>query len=946
MAVVMPSNKTLKINVGKNPELAQLFSGDEDPEAIFTDQREIGHGSFGAVYYARHKSTNEVVAIKKMNFTGKQATEKWQDILREVKFLRQCKHDNCIHYKGGYLKDQTCWLVMEYCLGSASDIIEVHKAPLEESEIRAIIHGALCGLAYLHRNCRIHRDIKAGNVLLTESGLVKLADFGSASSRSPANSFVGTPFWMAPEVILAMDEGVYDGKVDIWSLGITCVELAERKPPLFHMNAMSALYHIAQNDPPKLQPSELWSEALESFVVTCLKKEPEDRPTADELLKHEFVSVAHGDILYQLVQRTKEAVRQLDHQNYRRLKKMLMSGSAIEEGEACIVEEGEIESEPPSDAGNEESGVGTSPSPSPTHDDEGQAGSSLHPSMRKKRASDAGMVKVASSAAQANHTQNSKVARAEKTALGRTQSAAAAVSIQRKEDEPTASLTSKEKAEQVARKVSGSGDGFSTLRSHAMVSKEAEEWQIQSELREQMQGYKRMRQQHKGQMQALESRHKAELAAHFRSQDKELEALWSTYEREMEKVASKHRVELEQKTKQESHEERKFLKSMKEKHDADMKQFLSQQKADYRGTKALFRKHLEENTELSNSQRKQLLEDRKRELQGQLKASEEEHMQILKTIVQHDNVDFKQVLLQQRHSIEKALLQEELNLMQVHKDHSQEMMRRHLSNTIELQYQQLRALHEMRTEHLNNQHASEWDNQLAYCKKAERELRKKHVMELKEHPKSLKSKEGQIKKQYHDTVRIQNRQYKALQKQMVATLPKERQREVLRQSKEEQMRKIAMLAMQYERTISDMAQQQTVKLDEAQLSEQEALRKQLQQEQDLLQKFQESQEKKLLTQHDREKRALDEKVETSKRELEKRLFEESVKLQNIRLQRQQKLQKKHLRELREFADLFSNDRVSVASMDGGGGGGGQNCERSSVTSEQSITNVSMGTSSL
>ena len=125
-------------------------------------------------------------------------------------------------------------------------------------------------------------------------------------------------------------------------------------------------------------------------------------------MQHEFVSVAHGDILYQLVQRTKEAVRQLDHQNYRRLKKMLMSGSAIEEGEACIVEEGEIESEPPrwvplpgvgvgvasrlsascSDAGNEESGVGTSPSPSPTHDDEGQAGSSLHPSMRKKRASD------------------------------------------------------------------------------------------------------------------------------------------------------------------------------------------------------------------------------------------------------------------------------------------------------------------------------------------------------------------------------------------------------------------------------------------------------------------------------------------------------------------------------------------------------------------------------
>ena len=137
-------------------------------------------------------------------------------------------------------------LVMEYCLGSASDIIEVHKAPLREDEISAICSGVLNGLHYLHSQLRIHRDIKAGNILLTDSGDIKLADFGSAAIASPANSFVGTPYWMAPEVILAMDEGQYDGKVDVWSLGITCIELAERKPPYFNMNAMSALYHIAQ----------------------------------------------------------------------------------------------------------------------------------------------------------------------------------------------------------------------------------------------------------------------------------------------------------------------------------------------------------------------------------------------------------------------------------------------------------------------------------------------------------------------------------------------------------------------------------------------------------------------------------------------------------------------------------------------------------------------------
>jgi len=120
---------------------------------------------------------------------------------------------------------------------------------------------------------------------------VKLADFGSAAIKCPANSFVGTPYWMAPEVILAMDEGQYDGKVDVWSCGITCIELAERKPPYFNMNAMSALYHIAQNEPPTLQvQTPDWSHIFRNFVEVCLKKSPFDRPTSSELLAHTFVS--------------------------------------------------------------------------------------------------------------------------------------------------------------------------------------------------------------------------------------------------------------------------------------------------------------------------------------------------------------------------------------------------------------------------------------------------------------------------------------------------------------------------------------------------------------------------------------------------------------------------------------------------------------------------------
>lgn len=326
----------------KDPDVAELFFKD-DPEKLFSDLREIGHGSFGAVYFARDVRNSEVVAIKKMSYSGKQSNEKWQDIIKEVRFLQKLRHPNTIQYRGCYLREHTAWLVMEYCLGSASDLLEVHKKPLQEVEIAAVTHGALQGLAYLHSHNMIHRDVKAGNILLSEPGLVKLGDFGSASIMAPANSFVGTPYWMAPEVILAMDEGQYDGKVDVWSLGITCIELAERKPPLFNMNAMSALYHIAQNESPVLQSGH-WSEYFRNFVDSCLQKIPQDRPTSEVLLKHRFVLRERPPtVIMDLIQRTKDAVRELDNLQYRKMKKILFQEAPNGPGAEAPEEEEEAE---------------------------------------------------------------------------------------------------------------------------------------------------------------------------------------------------------------------------------------------------------------------------------------------------------------------------------------------------------------------------------------------------------------------------------------------------------------------------------------------------------------------------------------------------------------------------------------------------------------------------
>ncbi|MFH4979882.1 hypothetical protein AB6A40_006591 [Gnathostoma spinigerum] len=326
----MPVQVVPKPGSLKDPTISALFST-KDPEQRFEDLREIGHGSFGAVFYAQDTETNERVAIKKMAFSGKQAIEKWADIIKEVSFLKSIHHRNIVDYRACYLKEHVCWLVMEYCIGSAADIVEVHRHPLKENEIAAIIEQSLCALQFLHDSGKIHRDVKAANILLTDAGIIKLADFGSASIASPAQSFVGTPYWMAPEVILAMDEGHYDQTADIWSLGITCIELAERRPPLFNMNAMSALYHIAQNDPPTLSYTNFddtpaqWSQQFRDFVDKCLKKDPNERLNTTGCRQHSFIceTVVEG-VLVELIARTKALVNDLDTFQYRKMQKLLI----------------------------------------------------------------------------------------------------------------------------------------------------------------------------------------------------------------------------------------------------------------------------------------------------------------------------------------------------------------------------------------------------------------------------------------------------------------------------------------------------------------------------------------------------------------------------------------------------------------------------------------------
>ncbi|XP_074502175.1 STE20-like serine/threonine-protein kinase isoform X2 [Sebastes fasciatus] len=305
--------KMFKLGPDKKKKQYEHVHRDVNPEEIWDIIGELGDGAFGKVYKAQNKQNGTLAAAKVIDT---KTEDELEDYMVEIDILASCNHHHIVKLLDAFYFEGKLWILIEFCAGGAVDAIMLElERPLTEPQIRVVCRQTLEALSYLHENKVIHRDLKAGNILLSLNGEVKLADFGVSAKNTKTlqrrDSFIGTPYWMAPEVVMCetSKDRPYDYKADIWSLGVTLIELAQVEPPNHEMNPMRVLLKIAKSEPPTLMHPSRWSPEFNDFLRKALDKNVDNRCGTWQLLQHPFVtSVTDSRPLRELIAEAKAEV--------------------------------------------------------------------------------------------------------------------------------------------------------------------------------------------------------------------------------------------------------------------------------------------------------------------------------------------------------------------------------------------------------------------------------------------------------------------------------------------------------------------------------------------------------------------------------------------------------------------------------------------------------------
>ncbi|XP_035519403.1 STE20-like serine/threonine-protein kinase isoform X3 [Morone saxatilis] len=305
--------KIFKLGPDKKKKQYEHVHRDVNPEEIWDIIGELGDGAFGKVFKAQNKQNGTLAAAKVIDT---KTEDELEDYMVEIDILASCDHHHIVKLLDAFYFEGKLWILIEFCAGGAVDAIMLElERPLTEPQIRVVCRQTLEALCYLHENKVIHRDLKAGNILLSLDGEVKLADFGVSAKNTKTlqrrDSFIGTPYWMAPEVVMCetSKDRPYDYKADIWSLGVTLIELAQIEPPNHEMNPMRVLLKIAKSEPPTLMHPSRWSPEFNDFLRKALDKNVDNRWSPVQLLQHPFVtSVTDSRPLRELIAEAKAEV--------------------------------------------------------------------------------------------------------------------------------------------------------------------------------------------------------------------------------------------------------------------------------------------------------------------------------------------------------------------------------------------------------------------------------------------------------------------------------------------------------------------------------------------------------------------------------------------------------------------------------------------------------------